>query len=161
MINTCTVFCVLTAQVCLTLWPMDYSPQGSSVHGILQARIVECILFSGGSSQPKDQSRVSSTAGRFFTIWATWEVHIQLITVQKSTWSKTNRSEGRNKQFNINSRDSPGGPVGKALCFPCRALSSILGQGTRSPVPQLKIKDPMCHDLDLAETNKQIFFKKQ
>ena len=33
---------VLVAQSCLTLWdPMDYSPPGSFVHGILQARIVE------------------------------------------------------------------------------------------------------------------------
>ena len=145
---------MLIAQLCLTLWPMDCSPQGSSVHGILQARIMESIPFSRGSSQPKDQSQVSSTAGRFFTIWATWEVHIHLIIVQKSTWSKTNRSEGRNKQLNDNSRDSPGAPVDKTLCFPCRALSLIPGQGTRSHVPQLKIKDPTCHDLDSAETNK-------
>ena len=55
--------------------PMDCSPPGSSVHGILQARILEwaAILFSRGSSQPRDQTWVSSIAGRFFTIWATWD----------------------------------------------------------------------------------------
>ena len=47
---------VKVAQSCLTFChPMDYSPQGSSVHGILQARIVEWVAFpfSRGSSQSK------------------------------------------------------------------------------------------------------------
>ena len=39
--------CVLAAQSCLTLCnPMDYSPPGSSVHGILQARILEQVAIS-------------------------------------------------------------------------------------------------------------------
>ena len=49
-------------QSCLTLCdPMDCSPSGSSVHGILQARILEwvAILFSRGSSQPRDLTCVS------------------------------------------------------------------------------------------------------
>ena len=52
---------------------MDYSPPGSSAHGILQARILEwvAIPFSRGSPQPRDQAWVSCIAGRFFTIWAT------------------------------------------------------------------------------------------
>ena len=52
---------------------MDYNPPGSSVHEILQARIVEWIAipFSRGSSQPRDQTQVSHILGRFFTIWAT------------------------------------------------------------------------------------------
>ena len=43
--------------------------------GILQARIVEWVtmLFSRGSSQPRDQTQVSCIAGRFFTICATRE----------------------------------------------------------------------------------------
>ena len=54
---------------------MDYSPLGSSIHGILQARIMEwvAIPFSRGSSQPRDQTQVSHMAGRFFIIWATRE----------------------------------------------------------------------------------------
>ena len=58
------------AQLYLTLWdPMDCSLPGSSVHRILQARILEwvAILFSRGSSQPRDQTQVSHIAGRFFT----------------------------------------------------------------------------------------------
>ena len=54
---------------------MEYSPAGSYVHGILQARIMEwvAIFFSRGSSQPKDQAQVSRSAGGFFTIWAARE----------------------------------------------------------------------------------------
>ena len=55
-----------------SLWPMDCSPPSSSVHGILQARILEWIVipFSRGSSWPRDWIRVSCITGRFFTIWA-------------------------------------------------------------------------------------------
>ena len=55
--------CVEVAQSCLTLCdPMDYT-----VHGILQARILERVAFpfSRGSSQPRDQTQVSHIAGRF------------------------------------------------------------------------------------------------
>ena len=50
--------------------PMNCSPPGSSVHGILQARILEwgAVPFSRGSSQPRDQTQVSHTADRFFII---------------------------------------------------------------------------------------------
>ena len=54
---------------------MDRSPPGSSVHGILQARILEWVAMpsSRGSSSPKDWTHDSCTAGGYFTIWATWE----------------------------------------------------------------------------------------
>ena len=48
---------VSVAQSCLTLCnPVDCGPPGSSVHGILQARILEWVVitFSRGSSQPRD-----------------------------------------------------------------------------------------------------------
>ena len=53
--------------------PVDCSLRGSSVCGILQARILEwvAISFSKGSSRPRDRSRVSYIAGRRFTLWAT------------------------------------------------------------------------------------------
>ena len=58
--------------------PMDCSPPGSSVHWILQARILEWVAMpsSRGSFQPRDLTRVSCascTAGRFFTLWGTRE----------------------------------------------------------------------------------------
>ena len=59
------------AQSCRTLCdPMDYT-----VHGILQARIQEwvAVSFSWGSSQPRDWTQVSLTAGVLFTSWATRE----------------------------------------------------------------------------------------
>ena len=62
---------MLVTQSCLMLWdPVDYIPLGSSVHGILQARILEWVAvpFSRGSSRPKVQTWVSCIAGRFFTI---------------------------------------------------------------------------------------------
>ena len=54
--------CVLVAQSCLTLCDlMNCSPPGSSVHGILQARIQEWVAMppSRGSSQPRDRTYVS------------------------------------------------------------------------------------------------------
>ena len=65
--------CLVTKSGPTLCYPMDYSPLGSSVHGILQAKILEwvSILFSRGSSWPKDWTRVSFIASRFFTIWAT------------------------------------------------------------------------------------------
>ena len=53
--------------------PMDCSLPGSSVHGILQARILEVVAspFSRGFSQPRDRTWVSCIAGRFFTSWVT------------------------------------------------------------------------------------------
>ena len=63
-------------QSCLTLCdPMDYSLPGSSLHGILQARVLEwvAISFSRGSCQLRDRTRVSLIPGRCFNLWATRE----------------------------------------------------------------------------------------
>ena len=63
---------VKVAQLCLTLCdPIDCSPPGSFVHGILQARILEWVAVpsSKGSSQLRDWTQVSCIAGRFITIW--------------------------------------------------------------------------------------------
>ena len=64
------------AQLCPTLSdPMDCKLPGSSVHGILQARILEWVAvpFSRGASVSRDRTQVSHIAGRFFTVWATKE----------------------------------------------------------------------------------------
>ena len=52
--------------------PINCRVQGSSVHRISQARILQCVAisFSRRSSWPRDWIQVSCTAGRFFTIWA-------------------------------------------------------------------------------------------
>ena len=54
--------CILVTQSCQTLCnPVDCSPSGSSVHGVLQARILEWVAMpsSRGSTQPRDQIHVS------------------------------------------------------------------------------------------------------
>ena len=74
------------AQSCLTLCdPVDCSPPGSSVHGILQARILEwvAVSFSRGSSWPRGWTQVSCSAGRHVNLWATrGDVYLLLIAYQ-------------------------------------------------------------------------------
>ena len=63
--------CCVVAKSCLTFCDtMDYSPPGSSVHGVLLARILEwvAISFSRGSSQTKDQTRVSCIGRQILTL---------------------------------------------------------------------------------------------
>ena len=90
---------VWAAQSCLILfYPMNCHPPGSSVRGILQARILEwvSIFSSRGSSQPRDQTWVSCTEGRFFTFWATREAlsseHIWPLKLQ---WQRKKRTVRR------------------------------------------------------------------
>ena len=78
------VTCVCeVAQSCLPFCdPVDWSPPGSSVHGILQARILEwvAVSFSRISSRPRDQTQVSCNAGRRFNLWATREAKVKLLS---------------------------------------------------------------------------------
>ena len=66
---------------------MDCSPPGSSAHGILQARRLECVTisFSRGSFQPRNWTRVSCIAGRFFTSWATREA-LHVVWCSANIW---------------------------------------------------------------------------
>ena len=62
--------CYSVTKLCPALFdPMDCSPPGSSVHGTPQARILDwvSISFSRGSSQPRNWTHITCTAGRFFT----------------------------------------------------------------------------------------------
>ena len=71
--------CAMSLQSCPTLCsPMNFSLPGSSVHVILQARMLEkvAIPFFRGSSWPRDQTWIScgsSITGRFFTIELPWK----------------------------------------------------------------------------------------
>ena len=60
-----------------------------TVHGILQARILEWVAFpfSRGSSQPRDLTQVSHIAGWFFTSWATKEV-LERLREMTTFWTK-------------------------------------------------------------------------
>ena len=77
---------VLVAQSCPTFCdPMNCNPPGSSVPGVLQARILEwlAIPFFRRSSQPRNRTQVSCNAGEFFASWSTilriFMVHICIV----------------------------------------------------------------------------------
>ena len=57
--------------------PVDCSPPGSSVHGVLQTRILEWVVisFCMGSSRPRDWTHVSCIGRHTLYHWATWEAH--------------------------------------------------------------------------------------
>ena len=69
-------------QLCLTLCnPMDYSPPGSSAHGIVQARTLKWIDMPSPGDLPNPGIKLASLmfpalAGKFFTASATWETHL-------------------------------------------------------------------------------------
>ena len=104
--------CVLVAQSCPTLCNcMDFSLLGSSVHGILQAKVLESIAssFSRASSWTRDQTLISHITGRFSTIWATREALPALLgeffttsTNWKALNSKSNlEKEGQSLRHHI------------------------------------------------------------
>ena len=89
---------VVAVQLCPTLCnPMDYSPPGSSVHGILQTRIVGWVAMpsSRGPSQPRDQTPVSCIAGRFCTIWEITSLHPKWIKMNLFTNTPLSTHERR------------------------------------------------------------------
>ena len=86
---------------------MDYSPPGSSVLGIFQARILEWVAmpFSRGSSQPRDRTRVSyvSCIGR-------WVVVVVVVFTTSATWEASHEIKrylllGRKAMTNLDSTD--------------------------------------------------------
>ena len=77
--------------------PTLCNPMDCTVHGILQAKILECVAFhfSRGSSQARDQTQVSHIAGRYFTRWASREspnnISINcIILVSSCSWFEVN-----------------------------------------------------------------------
>ena len=77
--------------------------------GILQARILEwvAIPFFRGSFQSRDQTQVSRTAGRFFTIWASKEVQISYINAyiwNLERWYWWTCMQGKNRDTDIENR---------------------------------------------------------
>ena len=97
--------------------PMNYSLPGSSVHGILQARILEWVAmpFSRGSSWSRDWTWVSCIAGRFFITWATGKNWHVLVA---SAVSDSLRSYGLEPVRPLCPRDS----LGKNTGVGCHAL---------------------------------------
>ena len=77
-----------------SLWPYDCKLTGSSVHGILKAKILESVAIhpSGGSSWLRDQTRVSCISyisDGFFTHWTPWEVPcicMSIVILKNTNW---------------------------------------------------------------------------
>ena len=84
-----------TLEICVRLFatPWAVACQVPLFMGILEARILEWIAMpsSRGSSQLRVQTQVSLIAGRFFTIWATWEAQFstwQPVYKNSNTWGE-------------------------------------------------------------------------
>ena len=123
---------VLVTQFCPTLCdPVDWNLLSSSVHGILQARTLESVanLFSRGSSWLRGRTRVSSTTGRVFTVWAR-EAHFFL------KWHANRGQEvkhwGHWEQGKITSGTCLEGQWLRICAFHCRCSVWIPGQELRS-----------------------------
>ena len=126
---------VKVVQSCLTLYdPLDYT-----VHGSLQARILEWVAvpFSRGSSQPRDQTQVSHIAGGYFTNWATREAQTQysvqfshsVVSDSMTPWTAASQAS-----LSITNSRSPPKPMSiesvmpsnhHILCCPLLLLPSI------------------------------------
>ena len=91
MLIICVYMHAKSLQSCLTLCnPMNWSPSGSSVHGILQARIQSGLPFPSPGDLPNPGIKPVSLlfavlAGRFFTTSATWEALKALCTCVQTT----------------------------------------------------------------------------
>ena len=85
----------IVTQLCLTLVdPTDCNPSGSSLCAVPQARNLEWVAtpFSRVSSLPRDRTRVSCIAGRFFSTWATSKAPECFIGVRIWTWYQRKKS---------------------------------------------------------------------
>ena len=83
--STTFTFMSLSLSKCQrSVLPNSWGPS-SSVHEIFQARILEWVVisFSRVSSQPRDQTQVFCTAGRFFTDWATGKSSLKMLKKKK------------------------------------------------------------------------------
>ena len=71
--------CVCVHAQSLSCSPMNYSPPGSSVHGIFQARELEQVAIPSSLTQGSNRiSCGSCIAGGFFTTSAAWEAHLRM-----------------------------------------------------------------------------------
>ena len=106
---------VKITQSCPTPWdPVDCSLPGSFVHGILQARILEWVATSEDLPDPRDWTRVSCTAGKFFTVWvsqaAPWHM-VLILNKWLPLWDVTDKPRSKTQV--------PGGP--SRLLYMCEA----------------------------------------
>ena len=86
-----------------SLQPMDCCPPGSSVHRILQARVLEwvAIPFSRGSSWLRDQTQVCHLAGRLFKVWVTSACVLSFFSPVRLFESLEKLAVWKNANYNI------------------------------------------------------------
>ena len=124
------------AQSCLILCnPMDCSPPGSSIHGILQERILDwvAIFFSRGSSWPRDRNWISHLAGR------SGFSHVQFFATQWTVACQAPVSMGLSRQPNWSGLPClpPRGLPNPGI-KPASAMSSALKAGSLTLAPPTK-----------------------
>ena len=139
---------VWIAQSCPTCCdPVDGSPPGSSVHGILQAGILEWVasFFSRGSSWPTGRTQVSRIAGGFFTIRATREappwLRLQLLAVATGFKPRSTCCK-RSCSFHLQ-RNGPDPQTADCPLTPWFPPSQPSGYCQQEPTPGWEERKPM------------------
>ena len=117
-------------------------PIDCTVHSILPAWILECIafLFSRGSSQPRDQTQVSSITGGFSTSWATgeaqeywsgWPSLLQgIFPTQESNWGLLHCRQILYQLSYQGSSQNPTHPLKHSLMAQEDSLMSLAGSAS-------------------------------
>ena len=119
--------------------PVVCGPPGSSVHGILQARILEQVAMpsSRGSSRPRDRTWVSHIAGRFFTIWTTRETYEDEVEIVHGRQSRLERYSwpGIHPMLQV--------PAGSVTCSQ-KHPDNILHPAIEGPQELVTVTHPKC-----------------
>ena len=115
------------SQSCLTLCdPMDCSLPGFSIHGILQARILEwvTISFSRGSSQPRNWTRIYRIGGRCFNLWA-FLVFFLTKSPMAFLWCQEKGGSGEGREPTVPHPPHPQGIFFSQVLRPSHTQSSV------------------------------------
>ena len=151
------MLCLVT-QSCLTLCdPMDCSPPGSSVHGILQARILEWVVVPSSrglfTSQRSNPCLLMSPAlaGRFFTTSTMWEARLPLKRCSQPLMTCTvSQVQGLRNDFTPLLHGINGETEGREVFHPGTPNGLVAEQGLDLSFPQ--VPTSACSDAHLCPT---------
>ena len=156
-----------TFQSCLTLCsPKNCSPPGSSVQGILQARILEWVAFLPPGDLPDPGIKPAFPLAPAFQADSLLPSHwgnpkLIYLFLKKKSLLKRNRKNHRRVSrtmglpMKVCDQDFPGGSVVKIPSFHCRGVGSILGQGSSTCLvvrPEKREKQE-CNQSEFAGAN--------
>ena len=150
--------CVQSLQSCLILCdPMDHSPPGSSVHGILQARILEWVVVPSSrglfTSQRSNPCLLMSPAlaSRFFTTSTTWEARLPLKRCSQPLMTCTvSHVQGLRNDFTPLLHGINGETEGREVFHPGTRNWLVAEQGLDLSFPQVPTSS--CSDAHLCPT---------